>query len=314
MKLLYPLEIIINIIQLCWIFRKRDDRTDIIFDVHGAANIAPIFAARMLAIPVVWHFHEINAAFSGLVKAGKIILSGIPHRYVVVAEVSAQIFDISSPYLIPGSVDIEFWKLDQEKVCKIECNEDRLRLITVGNINPLKGVDILLEALSGLSQPWELIIVGAELNTFRKYAEILHNHAVDLMGQGGHINFVGWQESIVIRDLMTRADVFVLPSRSEACPISLLEAMAMEVTCVASAVGDVKKIFGDSGCGFVFSPESPAELQAILKQIDALGKNQRREIGRRARARVVSEYSEEIMVARHLNLYLELIGRFGRGD
>ncbi len=306
LKFLYPLEILFNTIQLCWRFRHGIIRIGVVFDVHGAANIAPILAARILNIPVVWHFHETYARFNGFVKLGKILLSGIPHRYVVVSEMSSQIFKIASSRLIPGGVDVNFWKLDKANVCKIKCNNHRLRLIAVGNLNPLKGLDILFDALSGLDEPWDLVVVGAELNTFNRYAANLYMHGSRLKKQGGYINFVGWQNSEVVRNLLALSDIFVLPSRSEACPIALLEAMAMEVTCVASEVGDVKQIFSSSNCGFTFSPNSPIALREAIKLAASIGVDGRREMGRLARAGIETKYSSENMAQYHLDLYLEV--------
>lgn len=308
LRLLYPLEIVCNVAQLCWRFRRGGDRTGVIFDVHGAANLAPILAARLLGVPVVWHFHETVAAFSSLVKLGQIALAGVPHRYVVVAETSAQVFGIESPRLIPGAVDTAFWRLDEKKAeCRTRTTDPRLRLIAVGNLNPLKGMDNLLTALGGLNMPWELVIVGAELSTFHQYAASLRSQAAALARADAHVDFVGWQSPEAVRSLFEYADAFVLPSRSEACPLALLEAMAMERACIASEVGDVKRMLGGEECGITVPAGSPVALTAALERIASLGEGGRREMGRRARARVVAEYSKTKLAQRHLDTYLELV-------
>jgi glycosyltransferase involved in cell wall biosynthesis len=307
LKLLYPFEIVCNVMRLCWQFRRPSVRSGVIFDVHGAANIAPIIAARLLKIPVVWHFHETVAAFSFLVKFGKAALAGIPHRYVVVAEKSAQVFAIESPHLIPGAVDIAFWRPDERNAeSRMRSTDTSVRLIAIGNLNPLKGMDILLAALGRLSMPWELVIVGAELSTFSQYAASLRAQASAVATTGNRVDFVGWQTSDAVRALIASADVFVLPSRSEACPLALLEAMAMESACVASAVGDVALILGGEKNGLTVPPESPVALAAALERIVSLGEHGRREMGRCARERIVAGYSQTEMAKRHLEIYLEL--------
>jgi glycosyltransferase involved in cell wall biosynthesis len=307
LKLLYPFEIICNVMRLCWQFRRPSVRSGVIFDVHGAANIAPIIAARLLKIPVVWHFHETVAAFSLLVKFGKAALEGIPHRYVVVAKKSAQVFAIESPHLIPGAVDIAFWRPDERNAeSPMRSTDTSVRLIAIGNLNPLKGIDILLAALGRLSMPWELVIVGAELSTFSQYAISLRAQASALATTGNRVDFVGWQTPDAVRALIASADIFVLPSRSEACPLALLEAMAMESACVASAVGDVERILGGEKSGLTVASESPGALAAALERIVSLGEDERRQMGRHARERVVAEYSQTNMAKRHLEIYLEL--------
>jgi glycosyltransferase involved in cell wall biosynthesis len=307
-KLLYPIEIIFNIFRICWKFRKRADRIAVIFDVHGAVNIAPIFAARLLRIPVVWHFHETHAVSLNLVKFGKLALSAVPHRYAVVAIKSAIVFELPSPHLIPGALDLTFWRPRRARNYQMRSRGCKLRLIVVGNLNPLKGIDILLDALNGLNIPLEIVIVGAELSTHRSYAISLYERAARLVGYGHRVEFVGWQSRENIRDLFGCVDIFVLPSRAEASPIALMEAMAMEVACVASAVGDVERILRAEGCGVVFPSESIDELRAALIHTASLGEIGRAEMGRRARAHIAAEYSLETMAERHLELYSELTG------
>ena len=305
-RLLYPIEIIWNIIRLCVIFRARNARRDLIFDVHGAANIAPILAARLMGIPTVWHFHETNASFVSLVRLGRAAIAGLVHRYVVVAEKAAEVFRLANAMLIPGAVDVEFWRVVPTDY-PMRQHGDTLRLVTVGNLNPLKGVDILLKALHGLNKPWELVVVGAELHTFGDYAVDLRNQADRLARSDRRIEFAGWQSPESVRDLLASADVFVLPSRSEACPIALLEAMATECACVASDVGDVRKILSEPGSGIVVQRESPASLTAALAEVASLGPDGRSEMGRRARATVMAGYSEQGMAEGHLKMYKELV-------
>lgn len=305
-RLLYPIEIIWNIIRLCLMFRARKSPHNLIFDVHGAANIAPILAARLMGIPTVWHFHETDASFVSLVRLGKAVISGLAHKYVAVAKKSAEVFGLASAVLIPGAVDAEFWRAAPTDY-PIRQHPHALRLVTVGNLNPSKGVDILLTALHGLNVPWELLVVGAELQTFSDYAADLRNQADQLVRSDRRIEFAGWQPPEAVRDLLASADMFVLPSRSEACPIALLEAMAAERACIASDVGDVRKILSEPGSGIVVQRESPASLTAALAEVASLGPDGRFEMGRRARATVMTRYSEQGMAESHLKMYKELV-------
>ena len=302
-KVLYPLEVLVNVLRLCWRFRTSAARKGVIFDVHGAANIAPILAARLLGIPLAWHFHETLGAFSTLVRLGKMAAKGVAYRFIVVAARAKEVFSLMEATLIPGAVDAEFWR-----VARPPCAEDApLRLIAVGNLNPLKGADVLLDSLDGLKLDWELVIVGAELQTFTAYASGLRERAARLARSGGRINFVGWQSPEELRDLLACADVFVLPSRSEACPIALLEAMAAGRACVATNVGDVADVLAGPGTGIVVASESPSELTAGLSRAAALGAAGRQAMGRRARERILADYSLQQMAIRHFEIYEQLL-------
>lgn len=301
-KLLYPLEVLLNVVHLCWLLRRRASRRNVLFNVHGAANLAPILAARLLNIPLVWHFHETLPGFATLVRFGKSVVAGIAHRYVVVAARAIEVFDLPEAILIPGGVDLDFWRVAEP----VE-TEMPLRLLAVGNLNPLKGIDILLDALDSLNGPWELVIVGAELQTFAGYAADLHRRSERIVREGRRVEFVGWQSAAQVRELMANTDIFVLPSRSEACPIALLEAMASGLACVASDVGDVAAMLAAPGSGIVCRSGSTSALTAALIQVSAIGREARREMGARARVQVEARYSQRQMAVRHLDIYRTLV-------
>lgn len=305
-RALYPIEVFYNVLRLCWIFRKKQSRSLAVFDVHGAANIAPVFAARLLGIPLVWHFHETLATFGALVKLGMTAISGKAHRFVVVAKKSARVFNLPDATLIPGAVDADFWHItDSEKQSRELSN--KLRLVAVGNLNPLKGFDLLLDALSGLNTPWELVIVGAELQTFSEHASALRDKAAQLTRHDSRVKFAGWQSATSVKELLAAANVFVLPSRSEACPIALLEAMSMECACVATNVGDVEEILCDPDTGIVSATASSEHLLSALKKAASLGAEGRQRMGASARERIVTHYSQMMMAQRHLDIYRELL-------
>lgn len=306
LRLLYPLEVIWNVIRLCWLFRRKQSRCKTIFDVHGAANIAPVLAARLLRIPLVWHFHETLATFGRLVSLGKATILEARHCFVVVAKKSAQVFELGDAILIPGAVDCDFWMTSEfDKGAREQggC----LRLVAVGNLNPLKGMDILLDALDGLNAPWELIIVGAELQTFTEYASSLREKAKRLSRNDRCVKFAGWLSADAVKQLLAVAHIFVLPSRSEACPIALLEAMAMECVCIASDVGDVAEILRHSDNGWVVESGSPERLREALELAISLGPKLRRNMGVQARKTIVERYSSPIMAQRHLDIYRKLL-------
>lgn len=305
LKVFYPLEIAINCIKLMWMFRRRSTRLGCIFNVHGAANIAPIIAARLLGVPLVWHFHETLGGFCALVRFGRRFMYGVPHAAVVVARRAALTYCLDDAELIPAPVDPAFWK-KPGGIASPRSEEAELRMLVVGNLNPLKGFDILLEALKDFRRPCRLTIVGSELATFAGYADSLRNGATMLRAMGMVIEFAGWKSQEELRGLLAEADVFVLPSRSEACPIALLEAMAMECACIATDVGDVRDMLGDAGCGYVVRPESADCLREAFEGVVRIGAQGRSDMGARARARVVECYSPALIAERHLRVYAKL--------
>lgn len=303
-KALYPLEVLANVLVICWRFRSDSRRACILFDVHGAANLAPLIAARVLRIPVVWHFHETFVAFSRLAQIGRILLRGIRHRKVVVAKAATQAFRLMDAVVLPGGVDTAFWS-PSPAAKPASALPEKFRFLAVGNLNPLKGFDVLIDALAGLGGQWRLDVVGAELATFAEYATMLRDKATRI-GGGGKIRFLGWQSPAEILGLLHGAHVFLLPSRSEACPLALLEAMAAACPCIATDVGDVRQILDNGARGLLVPADQPAALRKALRDVMAMSVDERRAMGMRARQGVKALYAKDQLALRHAAIYAEL--------
>jgi glycosyltransferase involved in cell wall biosynthesis len=135
-----------------------------------------------------------------------------------------------------------------------------------------KGIDVLLEALRRVVDSGADVSV-AVAGTGRDEARLR------AAGAGLPVRFVGWVADP--RSFLSSLDVFCLPSRAEALPLALLEAMAEGLPCVATDVGDIHRRVG--GAVVVVPPEHPDALAAAL--LDLLRAPSRRAaLGARARS------------------------------
>jgi len=249
--------------------------------VHGAANIAPILAAWLLGVPVLWQMHETGVEFRSFVKIGVWALSGTKYRLAVVAQKCAEVYKLSKPAFLPGAVDPLYWDRRQlntiPSIALVHRSSSKIfqagtvRVVVIGNLNPTKGVDIFLKALVGVERPIDVKIVGSELSTHQHYSQMLYEAANNLIKQSPNVNieFLGWQDPAAVRELLANCDAFVLPSRSEACPLVLLEALAMGCLCVASDVGDVRLMLGGDARHRIFQPGAVEELRDILQTLES---------------------------------------------
>ncbi|HSR42347.1 MAG TPA: glycosyltransferase family 4 protein, partial [Longimicrobiales bacterium] len=96
----------------------------------------------------------------------------------------------------------------------------------------------------------------------------------------------------------------VFPSLMEATSVAALECMACEVPVAASRVGGLPEIV-DGEVGALFEPADPDDLARAV--IELLGRDDLEEMGRRARRRVVARWSNDRLVARHVEIYEALI-------
>jgi glycosyltransferase involved in cell wall biosynthesis len=167
-----------------------------------------------------------------------------------------------------------------------------------GFANPVKGGEVLLEALSGpaveglrviLAGPGELPPAGAELLAARPGFE-----------------WRGWLEPAARDELLVGADIFVLPSTSEGLPMALLEAMSWGLAIVATAVGGVPDVATDDGDAVVVAPGEADPLAAAIAEL-AADRERRLRLGRAARARA-EELSPARIAARLGAVYESLLG------
>ncbi|MFA5944462.1 MAG: glycosyltransferase [Candidatus Thermoplasmatota archaeon] len=129
----------------------------------------------------------------------------------------------------------------------------------VGNLEPVKGQDLLVEAFRTVHQTYpgaRLVLIGGG-----SMEPVLQAMVVRL-GLGDVVQFVGPRPHDEIPDWLNAVDLVVLPSRDEGNPTLLAEALGCGVPVVATRVGGVPDILSNE---FLVAPEDPAGLaESIL--------------------------------------------------
>jgi glycosyltransferase involved in cell wall biosynthesis len=147
----------------------------------------------------------------------------------------------------------------------------------VGRLDEQKGLDVLIEALALRPLPGELRVwlVGEGSNR----ADLERN--VTARGQAAHVSFLGHRNDVPA--LLAASDLFVLPSRVEATPIALIEAMASGLPVVVTDVGDCARLAPHRIAGLVVPPGDAAALASALVEL-AGDARLRRRMGENSRA------------------------------
>jgi glycosyltransferase involved in cell wall biosynthesis len=180
------------------------------------------------------------------------------------------------------------------------------RIVAVANLRPEKGHDVLLGAATDVldsfpDSVFELVGDGQERGRLEAAAAAL--------GISQSISFSGHCDDVTAR--LDAADIFVLPSRSEAFPNALLEAMTAGLPVVASRVGGVLEVVRDGETGLLVPPDDPGALGATLRRLIADPALAGR-LGAAAHADVSARYSFDRMVAGFDSLYLTELSRSGQ--
>jgi glycosyltransferase involved in cell wall biosynthesis len=181
------------------------------------------------------------------------------------------------------------------------------RLVTVANLRLEKGHDTLIAAFSLLASRHpdiELLFVGD--GPLRSTLV----RQVNLRGLRSRIRFLG--ERPDISSQLATADLFVLPSRTEACPNAVLEAMSSGLPIVATRVGGVPELIEDGADGLLVSADAPGEL---ANAIEALIEHPARAaaLGRAARVKAEQRFSFDRMIDGFEHLYLSALDQRALG-
>jgi len=179
------------------------------------------------------------------------------------------------------------------------CNSETVRILYIGFVRPEKGLEYLLEALSGvkIDKPWEFTIVGS-WNGFDYYHRKLERIIAGLQ-IGDRIRWAGYVSyGPEMFKYMRESDLFVLPTLSEGTPRVLVEARANSLPIIATKVGGIATSVTDGKDGLLVPAKDP---KALLTAIERIVKD--RELRRSliknglefAKGRTVDQFVKEIM-------------------
>ncbi len=277
----------------------NDIRPDIIIN-HGTGHIKSIIAATSIDIPLIWVVHDsrqrsmTRQVFSQLSRYADHILF-VSHRSS--AYYSDEILSHINNSVIQAPIGRNL-----PSTSKADTTQDKIHLISVGYVNANKGYDILLKAITLLTDRYrslvKLQIVGPVLESQQKHKlsldRIIAEHELV------NVEFLGFRDDIV--ELLSDADLYICSSRYEASPIAVWEALSIGLPIISTDVGDVKAILGESQ-NYICKTESPEALSSAIKQ--AIDEKRYLDLSLKAANRKLAQstFDVNIIAAQHLSLY-----------
>jgi glycosyltransferase involved in cell wall biosynthesis len=185
-----------------------------------------------------------------------------------------------------------------------ELNRTGPVVVTVANLRPVKGIDVLVLAADLVRQRIphvQFLVVGEAQDT--AYAEGL-GALVARLGLDETVRFLGRRNDVCA--VLKASDVFCLPSRSEGMSNALLEAMACGLPCVATSVGGNSEVIIDGKTGFLVPSCEPEILATQLVRL-LLDRELSKGMGQNGRSVVQSRFTVQHMVERLGFLYDQLL-------
>jgi len=289
-----------------WAFAQwcRAQKIAIVHTTELYSNIFGLPGAALAGVPVrIGNRREINPDKSPAQIAMQRGAYSVAHKVVANSRAAADrlIFERvprRKVTVVPNGLDFD--------TAPARTPRTRLRkVVVVANLRPEKGHDVLMDAASEVLRRFpdahvECVGGGPELETLLARAEgrgMLHA-----------FTFLGHRDDVPAR--LAEADIFVLPSRSEAFPNAVLEAMAAGLPIVASGVGGILELIDNERTGLLVPAGEPQPLADRLCRLMADPALATR-LGDAARDEARARFSFDRMVAAFEFLYLAELTRRG---
>jgi glycosyltransferase involved in cell wall biosynthesis len=213
--------------------------------------------------------------------------------------------------VIRSGIDVERYQPASRPVARaaLGLGTELPLILFVGNLEPRKQVDVLLRALAQVRAQVPnaaLVVIGSGESAGVGDQTVPLLNLTRELGLDAAVRWVGRVDDTELMRWYAAADVFALPSSSEAQGIVALEAMACGLPVVVSAVGGLIGTVEDGQTGYLVPPGAVEPLAQRL--VELLCDPQRREaIGHAARAFVTREFSWQRAVEATTAVYREML-------
>jgi poly(glycerol-phosphate) alpha-glucosyltransferase len=186
-------------------------------------------------------------------------------------------------------------------------NAQNIRMLYLGRINPIKGLDRLLSCLSEMQESkckWNLTIAGDESGDYAMTLKERYDHLI----RRGLINFVGPMYGERKLQLLLESDLFILPSYSEGMPMAVLEAASIGLPCAITKNCGLEDLINKGGAYLV--GESDDDMFNSLSNVLSKSPEELYVAGKKGREFIYENYSWQRIVS----MYDELFEWLNRQD
>ncbi|BAZ30897.1 group 1 glycosyl transferase [Cylindrospermum sp. NIES-4074] len=295
------------LVKLLWMLSSQ--RTDIVY-IH-ISDGGSVFRKAIIALtafifrkPVIIHAHgaEFHLTYSRLPKWAKRGLNSIFCRcngFIVLSKTWKD-FYVNNLGLNPQQVFILPNPTELPVQIPERLNVKKVTLLFCGRVGQRKGAFDLIRAFanlpSTLKKRSDLILAGdGDLEEAK--------NLVASLNLGEQITFLGWVNSAQRDKLLSKSDVFILPSYNEALPMAILEAMGWGLPIISTPVGGIPELVISHKNGLLVAP---GDVEQLSEAMQSLIENEtlRLSLGKAARE-IVSPFDVDKYSPQLVNIFME---------
>ncbi len=308
---------------------------DLIHSHYWMSGLAAIELKKNWGIPIIQMFHTLGLMKNRVaqspeevegeyrINGEKEVLKEADRIIAATTAESVQLLwlyqvDESKVLIIPPGVDVcKFYPIPPDEAKEyIGVPPCGRMLLFVGRMEPLKGLNVLIEAIGIMrdndvlkENPFCLAIIGGEPDEYGEGANNELSRVKELSGQYGLqdlITFLGNRSQDSLPYYYSAAEAVVVPSQYESFGMVALEAMACGTPVVASQIGGLAYLVQDRVTGYTVPVDDPKELADRITSL-LQDPSLRDKMGSQA-VRVAQDYAWEKIAAKLVPVYESLLG------
>lgn len=300
---IYKLFVLLKaILRLCYWFLTKDIK---VVHIHGCSNISFhrkkifIFVSKFFNKKIIFHIHG-GGFQSFCTKYGKDKVIRILNKCDVIVALSQSWKEFFTKELKQTRVVVVDNIIPVPNCFPKQKNTEILNLVFLGLIDKNKGIFDLVELLAEYYDEYKgkiILHIGGNGNT-AKLTQMT-------FGIADIVKYHGWVDECEKQQLLSNADIYILPSYHEGLPISILEAMSYKLPVISTNVGGIPEIIEDKNNGFLITPGDKIAMKIAIDQL-LTDKKLRKDMGQKSFVIASKHYPLEVE-KQLISLYKELL-------
>lgn len=262
--------------------------------------------ARAAGVPVVFHIH------GGVMKAFvarqplllQALISWILARQSVVLVLSESWLDYVKSISPTANVATlsNYVELPDLTTKPMHAADGVIEVLFLGVVGAPKGVYDLLPAFKdAVAKVPQLRLTIAGTGEIERATSLVKDLQIE-----AQVSFAGWVSGDKKTELLSRAQICVLPSYNEGLPVCLLEAMSWQVPVISTRVGGIPDLVREGIDGRLVEPGDQVALSAAMVEL-AASSSRRDGMGVAARQRIEQGFSKDVVLPKLEGIYRSLI-------
>jgi glycosyltransferase involved in cell wall biosynthesis len=281
--------------------------------IHAHAALpcghAAVLLGRELKIPCVVTVHGLDAFFEKQVggyasqccKRVTQFVYRSASRVICISEKVSE--EVAAGVAAPVNTKVIYNGVNTQLFSPAPADSQSNTILSVGNLIPIKGHELLLRALGSVLPRYphiscEIVGDGPEYHRLTRLASDCNI--------AGRVRFLGRQSRKQVTEAMRRCALFALPSRYEGLGCAYLEAMSTEKPVIACRGQGIDEIIRHGNNGWLIGPN---QLEELIQALSVLLQNLqlRRQLGEAARRTIIRSFTSAHQAAQLAFLYRECV-------